>query len=206
MEGNIGNISASNGFCVGILIFEEKVIILCEIVSRIRQIDREHISAVAFGKSVDGMRISVLILPVVTARRVKGNQSRSGFYKTALIGIRFALKVIHVSYNHSRATLIDVMLHYFARNLAIPSAGSRILNHPAFTFEIGYLAIVARRSKQPFASVFIIEFNKFGNDEFQRINVCVFGIDINISPGIFVKINSEINAVVSVIGVPELFP
>ena len=186
MERNIGNISASNGFCVGILIFEVKVIILREIVSRIRQIDREHISAVPFGESVDEMRISVLILPVVTTRRVKGNQSRMGFYKIALIGIRIALKVIRVGYNHSRATLINIMFHYLARNLAIPSACSLILYHPAFAFEIGYFSVVVRGSKQPFASVFIIDFNKFGNNDFQRINVRMLGVDINISAGILV--------------------
>ena len=206
LEGNIRNVSARNGFFIGVRRVKEEIIIISEIVSLIRQINREHISAVSFRKSVDEMQMSILIHPVVAARSVKGNQSRSGFYKTALIGIRIALKVIHVSYNHSRATLIDVMLHYFARNLAIPSFGSRIFNHPTFAFEIGHLAVVARGCKQPFALVFIIELGKLVDRNIQRINVRAFSIDIDISARIFVKIDSEINPMFSVVGIPELLP
>ena len=182
----IGNVAASNGFCVGILIFEVKVIILREIVSRIRQIDREHISAVPFGESVYEILIGALIFPVATACSVKRKKSRIRFYKTSFVRVSLALKVVRVGYNHSRVTLFDVILHYLTRNLAIPSFGSRIFNHPAFAFEIGYLSVVARGSEQPFAFVFIIDFNKFGDDDFQRINVRVFGIDINISARILV--------------------
>ena len=154
--------------------------------SRISQIDREHISAVPFGKSVYEILIGALIFPVATACSVKRKKSRIRFYKTSFVRVSLTLKVVRVGYNHSRVTLLDVILHYLTRNLAIPSFGSRIFNHPAFAFEIGYLSVVARGSEQPFAFVFIIDFNKFGDDDFQRINVRVFGIDINISARILV--------------------
>ena len=133
---------------------------------------------------------SAYVIVIVAAALFYRTNHRFGLYKISDIRIVDALETIRVDNRHLSIAFGNFLLNNrvrdYAPELPLSPAVGGIAHYPAFAVDILDRTPIYAIAYKPTGFIFVTE---FANHDFQRINVCMLGVDINISARILVKID-----------------